>query len=578
MTGLYSVSRIRYGVSALALLAIAGCQATSTPVEAPAPEPSANVKTMPAPAPTAQEMEGGLAKTNGHSSDPAIRRVEVQVAESERPAEARPSSLPEIRPGSHPAIDEETEISTRELHGYNFPGLESVREPAMARVEPAPTPEPAPEPEPEPTPAPEPEPEVAAVPEPVVEEVVPVEAPVTEEPVVEAEPTQVEVDVEIEIETPAPESPADAAAPALFEVEPVPATTPAQQVLSEFTPIVNQYEAPPTTAYLIGAGDTLEFQSFNDPLLSRELIVRFDGHISLPLIADVNVEGLTREAAETQIREAYRTVFRGPQISLLVQETASKTYALIGDVEQPGVYPFLRPTKLIEALSLAGGLRRRNSSSSVGGFVGVTGQLTKAFIIRHRDGERMVLQYDLRELGHPGAHASDAPVYHGDLIYVPEGVNLVYLLGESRNSVIVELTEGMTLLQMLSLSGGFDPSTGRIRNVVLMRQKDGESTQVMNVNLRKILKTGEDILLQPGDIIYIPRKLLVELAEFVGRFTGSVSPVLEMYNTAVESYYARDFAQNQLRASEVSRTLERLGEIEQFGSSTQNITELFGAP
>lgn len=573
MTGLYSVSRIRYGVSALVLLAIAGCQAT-TPVEAPAPEPAANVKTMPAPAPTAQEMEGGLAKTNGHTSDPAIRRVEVQVAESERPAEARPSSLPEIRPGSHPAIDEETEISTRELHGYNFPGLESVREPAMARVEPAAASEPVSEPEPEP--------EVTPIPEPVVEEVILLEAPVTEEPiaepVVEAEPTQGEVEGESEFETPAPEAPAQGAAPALFEVEPVAATTPAQQVLSEFTPLVNEYEAPPTTAYLIGAGDTLEFQSFNDPLLSRELVVRFDGHISLPLIADLNVEGLTREAAEAQIREAYRSVFRGPQISLLVQETASKTYALIGDVEQPGVYPYLRPTKLIEALSLAGGLRRRNSSSSVGGFVGVTGQLTKAFIIRHRDGERMVLQYDLRELGHPGAHASDAPVYHGDLIYVPEGVNLVYLLGESRNSVIVELTEGMTLLQMLSLSGGFDPSTGRLRNVVLMRQKDGESTQVMNVNLRKILKSGEDILLQPGDIIYIPRKLLVELAEFVGRFTGSVSPVLEMYNTAVESYYARDFAQNQLRASEVSRTLQRLGEIEQFGSSTQNITELFGAP
>lgn len=358
----------------------------------------------------------------------------------------------------------------------------------------------------------------------------------------------------------------------------------AAQQASEPSPITDWQPAGDLMArtiggpYQIGAGDILEFQSFSDPSLNRELTVRYDGHISLPLIKDINVSGQTREEAESLIQQAYTTVFKNPQISLLVRETASKTFAVIGDIEQPGVYPYLRPTTLIEAVSLAGGLRRRNSSSSVGGFVGVTGQLTKAFVIRHHQGERLVFQYDLRQLGAPGAHAGDAPIYYGDLIYVPEGVNLIYLLGESRNPVIVELTEGMTLLQMLSLSGGFNQSTARLRNVVLMRQADGENTRVLNVNVREMLRTGNDFPLAPGDIIYIPQKWTVRLSEFVARFTGSISPVLDMYNNAVQAYYGADLARNSLRRDDESRTLRRLIEIEQFGASTQNIYELFGAP
>lgn len=334
-----------------------------------------------------------------------------------------------------------------------------------------------------------------------------------------------------------------------------------------------------TGEYRIGAGDKVEFQSFNDEKISREeLVVRFDGYLSLPLIPDVAVGNLTRSEAEERIREEYRSIFRDPQIALIVRDAASKSYAIVGDVEKPGVYPYTTSTKLIEAISLAGGLRRRSSSSSVGGFVGVTGQLTKAFIIRTVNGERQVLQFDLRSLGTPGAHDSEVQVQFGDLIYIPEGVNLVYLLGESRNPVIVELTEGMKLLQLLALSGGFDSSTARLNGVVLMRQVDGENTQVLKMNVREMLRTGKDVPLVPGDIVYIPRKRLVALQEFVSRFTGSISPVLDLYTSAVDAYFAKDLQQSLIDQGGGNRTLEVLNNLESFGSSTSNIVDLFRRP
>ncbi len=340
-------------------------------------------------------------------------------------------------------------------------------------------------------------------------------------------------------------------------------------------------EAPPDEMYgeyRIGPGDTLEFQCFNEEALGREVVVRYDGRVSLPLIEDIEVGGVTRAESEGLVRLAYAAVFRDPQIALTVRETGSKDYTVVGDIESPGLYPYRKKTTLIEAVSQAGGLRRRNTSSSVGGFVGITGQLTKAFIIRQRDGQRHVLNYDLRSLGTPGAHSSDAPVYYDDVIYIPEGVNLVYVLGESRNPVIIELTEGMTVLQLLALSGGFNASTARLREVVLMRQVDEQNTKVFSLNVRKMLHSGDDVQLNPGDIVYIPRKRLVRLEEFVARFTGSVSPVLNLYTSAVDAYYAKDIAETILEEPEQYRVLSTLNSIEQFGTSTQNIVDLFGRP
>ena len=268
-----------------------------------------------------------------------------------------------------------------------------------------------------------------------------------------------------------------------------------------------------------------------------------------PLIPDIKVAGLTRAQAEDAIREAYASVYREPEVALTVTSSESKTYTVIGDVNLPGRYIFNRYTSLNDAISLAGGLRERNAGgSSDGGFIGMTGQITKAFVIRSVNGKRQVYDYDMRGIGTPGDHAGEIPIQFGDVIYVPEGKNLVYLLGEG-TSRAVELTEGMTLLRMLSFAGGFNASTARIKEVVLLRQVDPENTEVQLINVRKLLnKGGQDIRLIPGDIIYIPQKHLVRSSEFVQRFTGTISPLFDMYNTAIESFYTLDLSSERLES------------------------------
>ncbi|MEK7793959.1 MAG: SLBB domain-containing protein [Candidatus Hydrogenedentota bacterium] len=287
--------------------------------------------------------------------------------------------------------------------------------------------------------------------------------------------------------------------------------------------------------YHIGAGDSLLFQSFDDEALSSDVVVRYDGFISLPLIPDVNVLDKTRAEATDLLRKAYEEVFIDPQISLSIRQVTSKSYFVMGSVTRPSEYPYSRPINLLDAINIAGG--KRINTRGGDSFVGASGQLVKALVIRETAAGREVGDFDLRGLDKPGNHPAMSPVYPGDIVYVPEGLNLVYVLGEVRQPGVRELTENMTMLQVLTQAGGATEQTGKIRQVVLLREQDDENTEVMTVNVRAMLKSGGDFPLEAGDVIYVPQRTLVRVQNFVQQFTGPITSVMGLYRQAYDTYY-----------------------------------------
>lgn len=287
--------------------------------------------------------------------------------------------------------------------------------------------------------------------------------------------------------------------------------------------------------YHIGAGDALLFQSFDDATLSSDIVVRYDGFVSLPLIPDINVLDNTRAEATELIRKAYEAVFIDPQISLSIRQVTSKSYFVMGSVARPSEYPYNRPINLLDAINIAGG--KRINTRGGDSFVGASGQLVKALVIRETTTGREVGDIDLRGLDKPGSHPSQTPVYPGDIIYIPEGLNLVYLLGEVRQPGVRELTEDMTLLQVIAQAGGLSEQTGKVRNVVLLREIDETNTEVMRINFREMLKKGGDLPLEAGDVIYVPLRTLVRAQNFVQQFTGTLTPLMSLYRQAYDTYY-----------------------------------------
>ena len=258
-------------------------------------------------------------------------------------------------------------------------------------------------------------------------------------------------------------------------------------------------------------------------------------------------------------------------VSLAVLAASSKTYHVMGDVENPQEFPYTKPISVLDAINQAGGPRvnQRGGDS----FVGSRSALTQALIIRRYGGARDVIECDLSKYREPEVNPADTLVLPNDIVYVPEGVNLVYVLGEARSPDVYQLMEGTTLLQLLTRAGGFSETSARMRQVVLIREIKEDTNRVYLVNVREILKTGQDMVMKPGDILYIPQKPLVRLQQFVSRFVGSITPLMSLYREAYDTYYTDRrydelFDSSYNGANDLLRVLEG---VRSFGSLATSI-------
>ena len=111
-----------------------------------------------------------------------------------------------------------------------------------------------------------------------------------------------------------------------------------------------------TGDYIIGPQDVLEISVWRNPDLSRQVTVRPDGRISLPLIGDVDAVGRTTGDLKNSITEKLKEYKENPTVAIVVQQVNSYFVYVQGAVGQQGRFPLLTKTSLIQALTLAGGL------------------------------------------------------------------------------------------------------------------------------------------------------------------------------------------------------------------------------
>jgi len=119
------------------------------------------------------------------------------------------------------------------------------------------------------------------------------------------------------------------------------------------------------SSYVIGPGDVLLIDIWKEPELSKQVSVRLDGHISLPLINDVEVAGLTCTKLRSQLMDKYKEYVDVPEISVTVVQSLSKKIYMLGKITRPGEYPLQKQMTIVQAVSLAGGLAQWADSSDV---------------------------------------------------------------------------------------------------------------------------------------------------------------------------------------------------------------------
>lgn len=149
------------------------------------------------------------------------------------------------------------------------------------------------------------------------------------------------------------------------------ATTPAE---SNAPPIVGSPVAPQPAepavalsgpAYRIGPEDVLHVSVWDNKELTIDVVVRPDGKISIPLVQDVQAEGLTAAELSDVIHSRLTAFIKEPQVSVIVTQVNAPKIFVIGNVAKPGPYPLRSDMSILQALSIAGGFTPFASPRSI---------------------------------------------------------------------------------------------------------------------------------------------------------------------------------------------------------------------
>lgn len=123
--------------------------------------------------------------------------------------------------------------------------------------------------------------------------------------------------------------------------------------------------AVPPTEFLIGPEDVLVVTVWRNQDLSREVIVRPDGKISLPLIGDIEASGLTAQVLSKHIADALADYMSTPTVSVQVKEINSYHIYVVGEVSKPGKIVLKSFTSVVQGISYAGGFTTFASRNNV---------------------------------------------------------------------------------------------------------------------------------------------------------------------------------------------------------------------
>lgn len=109
--------------------------------------------------------------------------------------------------------------------------------------------------------------------------------------------------------------------------------------------------------FIIGSEDVLNINVWKEPEVSRAVIVRTDGKISLPLLGDIQASGKTAKQLQTEIAQGLASFMSDPEVAVIVQTINSKKYSILGQVARAGTSSLTGPMTVLDAIAAAGGFQ-----------------------------------------------------------------------------------------------------------------------------------------------------------------------------------------------------------------------------
>lgn len=222
-------------------------------------------------------------------------------------------------------------------------------------------------------------------------------------------------------------------------------------------------------------------------------------------VLPVDLERLLRKGDVSQ------DVVLKPNDVILIPNVKDNHVFVLGQVHKPLVLPVRPGTTLIESISRAEGITD-------------DADLTAALLIR--DGQPVPV--DFEKLLKQGDASQNVVLKPNDVVLIPDAKDKkVFVLGEVNKPMVVSIKAKLTLVESIAQAGGFKDSA-QPKSVVVIKGGLGNPT-LLTLNLKDMVNSADltqNPLLQPGDIVFVPKSFVYNVVKFFGSIATILTPVI----------------------------------------------------
>lgn len=269
-----------------------------------------------------------------------------------------------------------------------------------------------------------------------------------------------------------------------------------------------QRRPPPATEYVLGSGDQLSLHITDlEELPDKPITIDPSGYIDLPLAGRVHADGLTLSELKATIAKQLQPYITKPEISMNLVSSGSQPVSIIGEVNSPGVHQLSGSKRLLEVLSLCGGLK-----PDAGPNVLVTrqqkwGPISAPHMSVDPGTGATTATFSIDALMASKAPEDNILIRADDIVSVPRA-ELIYVVGDVRKPGGFQLSthQSVSLLQALSLAEGLGPDHSARHARILRPVPGGDGTpRDIPVDVEMIFAgKAPDVPLFGNDVLFIP--------------------------------------------------------------------------
>ena len=275
--------------------------------------------------------------------------------------------------------------------------------------------------------------------------------------------------------------------------------------------------------------------------LSRLVTVGPDGWVTFPMVGNVSVEGLTINQIDAKLTQLYQSIMPGMNVDIFLEKHRPLNVYVVGEVAKPGAYDITKATPLVQILTLAG-------------TPFYWANLTDVVVMRKRDDKILATRVNVKSMFTPVETCLDfagsdfkEPLSSGDLCAAINADNYP-LFTDSKRDTISDLNAILTVPNFYEMVCGrtgrdtkaFSKDTQALivktngyrngKDFSRLNEEEQNSIRMLNrllledvyTNLtpKYLAMASKMIYLRPDDMVYVPKRNMKKMAEFMTDLKG----------------------------------------------------------